>query len=189
MLKNKRNFFVLFVLFLLLFVGGVFLWQENQKDVAELNKNLPEGVRVVKSLIGEEYSVVNKIDGYEFKVPKEWKGIEEIEYIPERTEEGYVWDSLELEGKEGFGRVVGVSRFKLEQTNISLEEWAKNSFEFSSLKNNLSKDKINEFEIIKTQEQVGTIGYIYFFKKDLKLYTITGGSEEFIQEIISNGKW
>ena len=48
MLKNKRKFFVLFILFLLLFVGGVFLWEENQKDVAELNKNLPEQICSIK---------------------------------------------------------------------------------------------------------------------------------------------
>ncbi len=52
MLKNKRNFFVLFILFLLLFVGGVFLWQKNQKDVAELNKNLTRTDLFCKGLKG-----------------------------------------------------------------------------------------------------------------------------------------
>ena len=32
MLKNKRIFFVLFILFLLLLVGGVFLWQEKTEN-------------------------------------------------------------------------------------------------------------------------------------------------------------
>lgn len=50
--------------------GGVFLWQKSQVDVQTLNKTLPEGVRVTKSLLGNEYRVVNKIDGYEFGIPK-----------------------------------------------------------------------------------------------------------------------
>ncbi|MDO8659513.1 MAG: hypothetical protein Q7K54_02830, partial [Candidatus Parcubacteria bacterium] len=63
---------VLLVVVLGLFGGGFFYWWNNQADVRELNKTLPEGVKVVKSFFGGEYKVINKIDGYEFKVPKEW---------------------------------------------------------------------------------------------------------------------
>ncbi len=30
---------------------------------------------MAKSLVGNEYKVVNKIDGYEFRVPKKWEGL------------------------------------------------------------------------------------------------------------------
>ncbi|MFH1181230.1 MAG: hypothetical protein V1705_02370, partial [bacterium] len=71
------------LIFVLVLAGGSFFyWQQNQKDISRLNKNLPKGVKVEKSLIGfgNEYKVVNKIDGYEFKIPREWNGLEEIEY-------------------------------------------------------------------------------------------------------------
>ncbi|MFQ6082596.1 MAG: hypothetical protein ACE5WD_04455, partial [Candidatus Aminicenantia bacterium] len=167
-----------------------FFWWQNQKDVRELNKNLPEGVRVVKSLTGKEYRVVNRIDGYEFKVPEEWRGINEIEYIPERTEEGYTMASIELEGKEGESRVFVINRFKTEKPDLNLELWVKTNFDTFGLIGDFSKDKVKEFDIVKTQENVHLLGmYVYFFKKNSGIYAITGGSEEFIRDIIISGKW
>ena len=82
LIKNIAKKIVGPVFVLLLISGGVFYWQNNQKDVREFNKNLPVGVKVAKNIFGfgQEYKVVNKIDGYEFKVPSAWKGIEKIEY-------------------------------------------------------------------------------------------------------------
>jgi len=186
---NKKIVILSIVIILILCVGGGFFWWQNQKDVRELNKNLPEGVRVVKSLMGKEYKVVNKIDGYEFRVPKEWKGIKEIMYAPERTEEGYTGVSIELEGKEGVGRSVGIDRFE-EDENLNLEVWAKRFFESFGLMGEFIQDRIETIEIVKTQENVHLGGdYVYFFKQGSVVFAITSGSEEFIREIISNGKW
>ncbi len=178
-----------FVVVLILGTGGFFWLQENQKDIIELNKNLPKGVRVEKSLLGNEYKVKNKLDGYKFKVPKEWRGIEEISYIPERTEIKYTGTSLEFGGKEGMGRIVSIDRFKIQESDVNLEKWAESFLKDFNLIVNLDKDKIKEFEIIKTKERIGIIGYIYFFKEDSVIFTITGGSEDFIKEIITNGQW
>lgn len=168
--------------------GGFFYWQNNQKDVKELNKNLPKGVKVVKSFFGNEYKVVNKIDGYEFKVPKEWKGLSEIIYTPERTESGYTGTSIELREKEG-GRSVGIDRFRAEG-DINLEEWSRAEFDTFGLVGDFTKDKLGRFEIVKTQENVHFGGeYVYFFKGNKIIYSLTGQSEEFIREIILNGRW
>ena len=189
MLKNKRQFFVLFILFLLLFVGGVFLWQENQKDVAELNKNLPEGVRVIKSLTGEEYRIINKIDGYEFRVPKEWRGLDKIMYTPKRIERKYSGTSIGMEGKEGTGCIIGIDRFDIEE-RINLKNWAERFFEEFGFIGEFILEKIDTVDVAKTQENIHLGGeYVYFFKQDYAVYTITGGSEEFIRDIIINGKW
>ena len=177
------------VIILLLGAGGVFWWQ-NQKDVRELNKNLPEGVRVVKSLIWNEYKVVNRIDGYEFKASKEWGGINEIEYVPERTEEGYTAASIGIEGKEGGSRIVTIDRFKAEKTDIDLEKWAKTNFEAFGLVGNFEKDNVAGFRVVKTTEEVHLLAMcVYFFQKDLAIYAIVKGTEEFIRYIIDNGKW
>jgi len=180
------------VFVLVLAGGGFFYRQNNQKDVKELNKNLPPGVKIVKSIFGfgKEYKVINKIDGYEFKVPSAWKGVNKIEYTPEREMAGYFFNSVELEGIRGEGRIVGINRFKLNTPDINLIDWVKNTFELFGLSNNFNKDKISNLEIVSTSERIDLLtGYGYFFKKNSVIYSITGGSEDFIREIISNGKW
>ncbi|MDP3990972.1 MAG: hypothetical protein Q8P63_01620 [Candidatus Nealsonbacteria bacterium] len=179
---------VFLVIVLVLVGGGFFYWQNSQADVKDLNKMLPDGVKVVKSLISGEYKVVNKIDGYEFKVPEERGGLSDIEYIPKRIESDYTVATIELEALEGDARIVIINRFKLEETD--LEPWAKINFDTFSLVGDFSKDTIKEFNIVKTQENVHLGGmYIYFFKTDDAIYAITGGSEDFIRYIIANGKW
>lgn len=91
---------------LLLVGGGAFLAWQNGKDARELNKNLPKGVRVTKSLFGNEYTVVNNIDGYEFRVPiapsYNWNGVKQIIYEDAIQEDiGY---GVEL--SEGLGNKV-----------------------------------------------------------------------------------
>ncbi|XOB40086.1 MAG: hypothetical protein ACKKMR_02010 [Candidatus Nealsonbacteria bacterium] len=185
---NKLIRLLFLIIVLLLIVGGFFYW-ENQKDVMKLNKNLPEGVRVVKTLNGK-YKVVNKIDGYEFKVRDEWGGIEEIEYIPERTEKGYTAASIEFEGRKGGSRIISIDRFKTELLDFNLGIWARTFFDTFELVGNFKEDKVGEFEILKTKEEVHLMGmYVYFFKKNSIIYAVTCGSEEFIQDIIINGKW
>jgi len=189
-MKKKIIISIFVILFLILVAGGGFFWWGNQKNVRELNKNLPEGVRVVKILIGNEYKVVNKIDGYEFKVPEEWNGISKINYIPERIEGGYKIASIGLQGKDGKARIVTVASYKIEKLNGDLELWAKTMFNTFGLIGEFSKDRVGDLEIVKTQENEHLFGmYVYFLKKNSQIYTITCGSEEFIRYIIANGKW
>lgn len=186
---KKIIILAVFVL-ILVAVAGVFLWQD-QKEVRELNKNLPKGVKVVKSLIGQEYKVVNKIDGYSFKIPRKWGGIEEIKYAPEGSEQGYTSSSLGLSGKEGESRIVAIDHIKMEKSESDLEVWAKNYFNaFGLIGFDFHKEKIGQLETVKTQEDTHFLGmYVYFFQRDNVVYAIVGGSEEFIREIIASGKW
>ena len=192
-MKKKVIFFIVvpcFVLCLAAATAGFFYWQQNQADVKELNENLPEGVKVVKSLINNEYKVVNKIDNYEFKIPPEWQGLNEIEYFPQEIEQGYTGSSIGLEGEEGAGRIAAIARFQIGEPDIDLEFWVKTYFETSGLINDFNRDKVGEFEVIKTRDFIiSMLGYVYFFKKNLTIYAIACGSEEFIRYIITNGKW
>jgi len=190
-MAKKIVFLIVGIVVLILIGGGFFYWQENQADVKELNKTLPEGVKVVKSLFGDEYKVVNKIDNYEFKIPSEWKGIKEIEYAPEETEQGYTASSIGLEDKESMSRILAIDRFRIENLeDIDLESWAKTNFEIFGLVGDFSKDKVGKYEVAKTQENVHLGGmYVYFFKQNSKIYAVTNSSEEFIRYIITNGKW
>lgn len=81
---KKVIFFVVAVVFAVLVIGGFFYyWWQNQANVRELNKTLPEGIRVVKSLTGNKYDIVNKLDGYQFGIPinlNSWNVIGKVEY-------------------------------------------------------------------------------------------------------------
>lgn len=186
-----KKILILVVVLVFLAGGGFFYWWQGHADERALNKTLPEGVRVDKCLISGEWRVINKIDGYEFKIPEEWQGINEIEYIPEREAEGYVGTSLTIEGNEGMGAVVGLDRYTSGGNMESdLKSWAKSNFDIFGLVGAFTEDKIGEFNVVKTQEEVHLWSeYIYFFKKASAIYAMTCGSEEFIREIILNGKW
>jgi len=189
-MMKKFIFLVVSVVVLVLVAGGFFYWWQNQTDVRALNKTLPEGVRVVKSLLGNEYGVINKIDKYEFKIPSEWKGLKETAYMPERTEMEYTGASIDMSGNEGGSRIATIDRFKINDQSVNLKSWAQKEFETFGLVGDFSDDKVGEFEIVKTREEIHLVGMaVYFFKKDLAIYAITNGSEEFIRYIIANGKW
>ena len=177
----------LLIIALLVIAGGVFWWQ-SQAEVRDLNKSLPSGVKVVKSLFGNDYTVVNKIDGYEFKTPKVWGGIEKVEYISDREEQGFSGSSIFIMGKAGQTRTISVDKFK--NDGRQLKEWAQSFFEAFGLIGGFEDVKLGSFDAIKTIEDshLGS-AYVFFIKTDRKNYVFTGGSEEFIKEIILNGEW
>lgn len=185
---TKLRKFLIFIIVLLLVAGGVFYWK-NQQEVADLNNGLPDGIKVVKTLTGD-YVVVNKIDGYSFKVPDGWEGIKEIEYTPERTVKDFTLTSIGVEGINSEARDISIDYYGLNEDNIELEAWADALFNTFGLSGDLNRDNVGEIDIVKTQETEHLLGmYIYFFKKNQVIYVISGGSEEFIREIIINGKW
>ena len=177
------------IIVLALIGGGFFYWWQGHADERELNKTLPEGVRVDKCLLSGEYRVINEIDGYEFKIPPEWQGINEIAYVPERVEKGYILTGIELEGQEGVGRIVVINQFKTDISDLNLEDWAKVNFETFGLISDFNKEMVENFEVVKTREFIMPIGYVYFFKNNFTIYAIACGSEEFIRYIITHGKW
>ncbi|MBU4467044.1 hypothetical protein KKF47_03225 [Patescibacteria group bacterium] len=186
---KKKIFVSLFVLALLVIVGGGFYWWQNQQDVREINKTLPEGIKVVKGWFNKEYKVVNNIDGYEFKVPKVWEGINNAEYIPSTPDEKYSITSINLRGLVGGSTLLAVDYVKTEK-NPEVDEWARKIFEEYGFSGEFLSDQIGDKKITKTQENEHLAGmYVYFFKSESSIYIITNGSEEFIQEIILNGKW
>jgi len=94
-MMKKLAFAVVSISILILAAGGFFYWWQNQTDVRALNKTLPEGVRVVKSLVGGEYRIVNKIDGYEFKIPPKMTNLKEVKYYEEENSNGISLESLD----------------------------------------------------------------------------------------------
>ncbi len=71
---------------------------------------------------------------------------------------------------------------------MQLKEWAKSNFETFGLIGNFTKSQIGNISVVKTVEDVHLGGdYVYFFKKNKIVYTITGPSKDSIEEIILNG--
>ena len=180
----KKKIIISIFVTLFLVVGGVFYWWQDQAEVRELNKNLPEGIRVTKSLIGNEYRVINKIDGYEFKVPEEWGGLLKIEYMPEREVNGMRNTGFILTSP--VGEIVGMDQYKTDNPTIELEKLVKEFFEPGAT---LEKQQIGNYKTIRTKLERLAGMYIYFLKNDLRIYAIAGFSDENIREIILNGKW
>ena len=183
---SKKIIFSLIVI-LILVVGGGFFWWQDQKDVRELNKGLPEGVRVVKSLFGKEYKVVNKIDGYEFKVPRELGGIKEIIYY-EQTDEEPPGISIDTQSGDLFG--VGV--VNLEDEQISLESWVQENIIKTMPPNwRIEKQFLNGTETFKLVAEKQPLSEIpsYFFKIGSKIYNISGTSKDSTESIITEGRW
>lgn len=185
---NKKLVIGGIVLLLSVGGGGFVVWQ-NGKDMRELNKNLPEGVSVTKSLFGNNYEVVNKIDGYEFRVPQEWRGVDAVNYTPEREEEGFKGVSIFIRGKEGEARTISVDTFYVNEVE-NLKQWAQSFFDTFSFTGSLEEQKISDgLTVVRAAENPSFGPYMYFVKIDSQIHIFTGGSEEFIRKIITNGKW
>ena len=183
-MMKKLAFAVVSISILILAAGGFFYWWQNQTDVRALNKTLPEGVRVVKSLVGGEYRIVNKIDGYEFKIPPKMTNLKEVKYYEEENSNGISLESLD----EDF---LGFGVYKIDATNINLDSWVDNWMsKFETFSRTKEKETIGNFEVIKLKENEHLAGFLdYFFKKGSKIYSISSLSEEPASYIISNGKW
>jgi len=189
-LKTRRSIVVIgTIVFLILGSVVFFLAQANKQDVSSLNQKLPAGITVVKNVFGE-YLVVNQKDGYSFKIPKEWKGIESIDYLSGRAEKGYFGSSITIVGKEGVPNLLSVDRFDNNEQDKSLLRWAEDEFKTFELIGEFTEDKIGEIDIVKTKEEKHLMGMsVYYFKKNNLVYALTCGSEEYLKYIITNGKW
>jgi hypothetical protein len=184
---NKTVLITAVLLLIIIVLGLFFYYWNGQKEIRILNEGLPEGVGVVKT-ITNEYKIENDLDGYKFRIPKEWEGVGEIFYTPQRTENSYTTATIELEGKEGGSIILIVNKFHGDDEELT--EWAENNFNNFELVGNFSEDNVNGIEVVKTTEDVHLLGmWVYFFEKDGFVYAITNGSEDYIKYIIANGEW
>ena|SRR3989338_163656 len=199
---NKKTAIAIFILVLIFSGGGFLLWQNSKAAVKDLNATLPEGVRVVKSLFGNEYRVVNKIDGYEFKVPKMIGKTWLISY--DDFAENKYWhiplvsnELRKLVEKETalivFGWKGEVSDFKIERfafkEDVSLEKFVENLkstatsdfFDSFQIKLNIIQDDsiINGRSLIKlkvspdsNQNILDMPDYLYIFKGQSNIYIL-----------------
>ena len=187
---NKKTIIAIVILAAILAGGGFLMWQNSKAVVKDLNATLPDGVRVVKSMFGNEYKVVNKIDGYEFTVPKEWEGIEEIYYTPKESLEIYSVATLEIIGRIGLNRFASINSFSDKKEQLSPLKLAEREFETFQLEGDFQQETVGRINTVKTQENTNLNGmYVYFFEETQTTYAITNASEDYIRQMILTGKW
>lgn len=180
----KRNiiFFLLFFFIALTFVlfSIYFFWQGGPR-IRNLNKNLPEGIKVEKR--GNYEVIVNKIDSYEIKVPKEWKGLKEIDFTA---------NSLGIAGEDNW---VTISIYNTRE-NLDIEYWinarVKEPKKFNLVRpKKIGYEEIGNYKVIKIKDFGGVLGdlFFYYFKRNEKVYEIYSNSEDSIKNIILNGNF
>ncbi|MFH1451006.1 MAG: hypothetical protein ABIF89_00125 [bacterium] len=180
---------ILFAVFVLTALLGFYLWPKIQENkIQEINKNLPAEIRITKNF-KNEYSLVNRIDNYEFRIPLEWQGLDAVEYTPERTESEYTGSSIFLMGKEGPSRVLSIDAFK-EKEDKELKQWAEDFAKTFSLNITFSETQLAGLSLITSYDEKYLNGtFLFFLKAGQKTYIFSSGSEDYIKEIISNGRW
>ena len=189
MVNIKKILFSFVLVFILITIGVFFYWKNQQKELISLNESLPEGIRITKTLTGD-YKIINKIDNYSFKAPKSWEGIKGIEYTPEEEEAGYIFASINFEGKIFGCGAIAVSKVKNILENDLITQ-ATSFFDTFGLISDFDNKNVGKTKTVISKENAGFIGGVkaYLFQKENCLYVITCCSEEFIEEIIINGKW
>ena len=180
---NKK--FIIFGIFILLLIaGGVFWWWQSGKELKELNKSLPEGIRVEKRQ-GQEV-IVNKKEGYEIKVPKDWGGIKRIEYLGNEL----------LVGAKTTEDWASISMYNSENRDLNL--WLKEHFKENTLRfpdaitSIVGDETIGNLKVTKVITDDPEIGltYFFYFQKDSKIYEIYSDlSEQSIRNVILNSSF
>ncbi len=186
MWKNKKiiGLIVLIVALSVFFAN----YQKKQNEIKKLNETLPENIYIQKKIIGG-YEVVNNINNYRFKTPKDWKKITEIKYISEREGHGFLFSSINVKGESPHGKVITVVKFK-RNLDVSLLEQANSFLESFDLKGDLQEHQLNGYNVVTAKEIKGLMGADgSFFQKEEYVYFVNCQSEDFIQEVIINGTW
>ncbi|MBT9167583.1 MAG: hypothetical protein DDT19_00921 [Syntrophomonadaceae bacterium] len=195
MAMDKKTIVLIMLLLLTIAGGGAFWWWQSGKELRELNKDLPEGVKVVKSLTGQ-YRVANERDGYRINWPKkklrivyyeERQNVEKTlpPFFPQEVKKLFVSGTDLFLGEYIILPEVEIGYFKL-KNGIDLEKF-RQIFENSPFADStINLEQKGEFEvlIIKDSYQVN-----YSFKINSKLYSIVCPEEDLCQNILQNSKW
>ena len=174
MKKRKFIFFLIFLIFLCFF----FFFYLKDKEIRELNKNLPQGVYFEKR--GKDLFLINKLDGYELKIPESWGGVSKADYTGQ---------NLGIGGKKEEKWVtITVYEVKKEKSiEEIINERIKNPEKYNLVEPQLiGKEKINNLTIIKIKDFGGMMGdvFFYYFKFKTNLYELYSDNQESLSEII-----
>ena len=180
----KKNIIFAVGFALILAIAWVyFVWQGGE-ELRELNKDLPEGIRVVERNGGQV--VVNEKDGYEITVPEKWGGLESVNWRESsRFEKGIV----SIEGK--YYQLTEIKVFS-QKEKIDMEKWVKELWKENStiyIEPEIVEEKIlNDYERIKANSFGGMIGDLFFIYIQINsnIYEFSSDLEEIIQDVILN---
>ena len=194
----NRKIIILIVIILLLGAGGFFWWRAGA-ELRELNRGLPEGVRVEKR--ENQKIIINEIDEYEMKIPEKWEGLKDIEYLVLKREEKEknVLSSFLFLTASKEEEFMGLDLYESvpEETNLKLwtQEW------YIEYQPKFGEKWIEEGKIWTEEETIGDFVVVklrgagledalsIFFQINSKVYRFWGAPDEIIHEVILNSKW
>lgn len=172
------------ILLLVAIGGGVFYWWQSGKELREINKDLPSGVKAEKK---DDQSILqNEAEGYEIKIPDGWGGIDNAEYT---GEVGSGQFSIKSKETDEWVSIFTFNDVKQPDFHTWVEQHLK-EFEgmrfFSPIIT--GEETLNGHEVIKVRDvnPTGTF-YFYFVKNGSKVLEIyTDYSENAVREVVSN---
>jgi len=171
--------------------GGFFYWWQNQADVRELNKDLPEWIRITKDLGGnyhlvyerdgekiemirvakeeKQYRVINKKYNYEFLLPQDRKGLWRLEYLEKEgdSEMEYVCQLCERGSIlfigliGGYGDNVIIEAYQPKDDDIRLDDFVYKGNPTWLYKMDVEKTKIDGKDVIKASGEEYDWGRVY----------------------------
>ncbi len=184
----KKKIFIFFFLFLVFLCFFLLLYFKD-KEIRELNKNLPQGVYFEKR--GKDLFLINKLDGYELKIPESWGGVREVRYV-----EGEL--SFQAKFTDDW---VAVNKIILQDQKITIDEFVTQKIKalkegkevkgkhFSPFAKIEGKEVLNGKKIIKMVDKDPIIGecFVYYLKQKNLIYEIYSDfSENSVRLIIFN---
>jgi hypothetical protein len=176
---------ILIVLGLILIGAGLFYWWQNQADVRELNKTLPEGVRIVKDwggsywfirdIDGEEvrmievdrtnnqFKIINKRYEYEFTLPLDREGLWRLEYMEAAGDEEMEYackictrgSVLFIGMVGGYGDNITIESYDLKNQSTTLDEFTRNGNITWLYKMDVETAKIGDMDVVIASREFG----------------------------------
>lgn len=172
------------IIILILIAGGISFWWQNGAELRELNKNLPEGIRVVER--NGQQVVVNEKDGYEIAVPEKWGGLESVDWRESfQFEKGIV----SIEGKKY--QLIEIKVFSKKE-KIDMEKWIRELWKENPIiyiePTIIEEEIFNDYKMMKANSFGGTIGDLFFIYIQINsnIYEFSSDSEEIVQDVILN---
>jgi len=190
----RKKVIILTILISLLIAGGIFWWWQSGEELRELNKNLPEGIRVIKTFSGE-YEIINKKDDYKINWPKKKLGnvfyeeIQDLEeimppYFPEEIKNLFISRTDLVLGEYSILPELRIDCFNL-KNNIDLRKILEALKKSPFANKKMGLEKIGDIEVLIVKDGQEN----YSFQINSKFYNIACEEENLCENILKTSKW
>ena len=198
---NRKIILIVGLLIVLIIAGGIFYWWwEAGKQLREINRDLPEGVRV--GIKNGQQIITNERDGYEIVISEKWGELERVQHSelhvgPIYREEGIkeiaviALSGLLPDEEEATSFFIDKHKFEKGFEDMELRAFIEiNPLWLLGPAVIVEEKKVGDFETLRIiKEFEWGNSYYYFFKVNSTIYSLAYMSEDLIREVILNSRW